>query len=199
MMSIRKKTEEGFALLLAIIISSVMLAIGVSVLKISVNQVNLATTARESEFAFQAAHAGVDCLAYWRNESAISYTRILTYDQFYAQSMPPINCFGFPSTAAASSRLRLQNDEGHSSTDVYFYDLDWGSPVRCTRMRMTIVNAYGADLAIPYPSPIIGNSTAKICKAGTICNYIVSDGYNRSCDETDSSIFSIQREIVYEF
>lgn len=58
MKQVLKNREGGFALLLALIVSSVVLAIGISILNISVNQINLSATARESEFSFQAAHIG---------------------------------------------------------------------------------------------------------------------------------------------
>ncbi len=198
MMYVRQETEKGFALLLAIIVSSVVLAIGVSILKISVNQVALSTTARESEFAFQAAHAGVDCMTYWRNEKATEYTEQRTTSEFVAASTPSIHCFGFGTDNDNSFKLRLVEDGASGTIDQYYYQFDWGSPLRCTKVRLAIINAYAGDFTIE-PNLFVGNTAEKICTEGTVCSVVVSDGYNRTCSEVGTSIYSVQREITQEF
>ncbi len=57
----------GFALLLTLIISSVALSIGLSLLDITVKQLSLGATARESEIAFQVAATAMNCLQFARN------------------------------------------------------------------------------------------------------------------------------------
>ena len=53
--------EEGFALLLTIIVVGVLLSIGLAVLDLTVKQVQLSSNAKDSELAFQAANAGMEC------------------------------------------------------------------------------------------------------------------------------------------
>jgi Tfp pilus assembly protein PilX len=63
--------SEGFALILALLVASVALAIGLSLLDITVKQLTLNTTVQESEVAFQAAAAGMNCLQFARNQEPI--------------------------------------------------------------------------------------------------------------------------------
>jgi hypothetical protein len=188
------KTQHGFALLLALVISSVVLAIGVSILHVSVNQINLSATARESEFAFQASHAGVDCLMYWRSEKALEFI-----DVAGTINRPAINCFsGSPITSSDRSFFPTS---GTGYVREYINEFQWGAPARCTNVSMFVINAFDTtDAVVNFGNNRgIGDGGTKTCKSGNICTVIVSAGYNRACNELNSTIFSVQREIVVEF
>jgi hypothetical protein len=190
----RKKNEKGFALLLAVIVSSVMLSIGVSILKISVNQVNLSTTARESEMSFQAAHAGIECLTYWRHEKADEFI-----DAARVGSNPSITCFGNTPLGVERQTFVLG---GNSYLHSYEHTFQWGTPTRCTALVTYVINAsLGTQDAVVDMTfhEGVGSNGMKTCVAGNICTVIVSDGFNRACADVDASIFSIQREITVEF
>ena len=184
-----QKKQEGFALLLAIIISSVVLAIGLSILNISVNQINLSATARESEFAFQTAHAGMDCIWYWRLENADDYSEL-------DPTLPPIDCFGVVPIDSEETTLRSV-PEGHINS--YEYTFEWGSPARCTDVEMVVFNASAGDLSWTFSNTGVGTDGHKECQQGNVCTVLFSQGYNRSCEELATSIFSVQRELVVEF
>jgi hypothetical protein len=186
--------NNGFALLLALIISSVVLAIGVSILHISVNQINLSATARESEIAFQAAHAGVDCLMYWRNEKSAEFI-----DVSGTLANPTTNCFG--GGPIETSKQSYAPSSGTGWVREYINEYQWGSPLRCTNVSAYIINAYSTtNVTVNFGTDRgIGDNGVKTCNAGTICTVIISDGYNRACNELDSTIFSVQREIVVEY
>ncbi len=187
-------SQKGFALLLALIISSVVLAIGVSILHVSVNQINLSATARESEFAFQAAHAGVDCLMYWRNEKSLEFIDVLG-----TLNNPATNCFG--GVPIATSKRSYVPTSGIGYVREYVNKFQWGSPARCTDVSMYVINAYGTNNAVVNfgVNRGVGNNGVKTCNAGTVCTVVISAGYNRACNELDSTIFSVQREIVVEY
>ncbi len=188
-----KQQKKGFALLLALIVSSVVLAIGVSILQISVNQINLSATARESEIAFQAAHAGVDCQWYWKNEKSTDY---LSGDN--PPRNPAITCFG--GAPLDSSSARLSTGRGDGTVERFNATFSWGTPARCTKTSMYILNATGpGDFEVDFQNEGVGDDGTKTCKAGNVCTVLISDGYNRACSEVDSSIFSVQREITVEF
>lgn len=188
----KTNTENGFALLLALIISSVVLAIGVSLLNISVNQINLSTTARESEFAFQASHAGIDCMSYWRSEKASAYTSSTT-----ATANPSVNCF--TKAPQTTSKTVLSQVAGQSVSYKYTNVFEWGSPLRCTSVDMYVMNAYNQQITLPFANKAVGTNGSKVCKVGNTCTVLISDGYNRACGEIGTSIFSIQRELTVEF
>jgi hypothetical protein len=193
---IHAHTQSGFALLLSIIISSVVLAIGVSLLHVSISQINLASTARESEIAFQAAHAGVDCLWYWRYASATELPFIQS-----TNPAPTFSCF----SKSPYTKAYLRENVTGGFIDTYSYRFSWGSGLtgdRCSEIDMYIMQPAGAATISKNFVNVnkgIGNGGQKNCPAGNLCTIIVSRGYNRVCSDINSSIFTIQRELTVEF
>ena len=57
--------KRGYALMLSIVVSSVVLAIGLSLLNIVRKELILSSIGRESQFAFYAADSGIECAFYW--------------------------------------------------------------------------------------------------------------------------------------
>ena len=60
----KNKYNRGFALFLASLIASLMLALGVAMFTIAQKQVRISSIARESQFAFYAADAAAECALY---------------------------------------------------------------------------------------------------------------------------------------
>ena len=75
--SISRK-ERGFTILLAALVASLVLAIGISVFTIAQKQVILSSLGRNSQYAFYAADTGAECGLYWD----------LRYD-FFGVTAPP--------------------------------------------------------------------------------------------------------------
>jgi hypothetical protein len=57
--------KRGFTLLIAALISSVVLALGVAIFEIAIKQVTLSSMGRESQFAFYSADTAAECALYW--------------------------------------------------------------------------------------------------------------------------------------
>jgi len=77
MIKIKKIRSSGVTLLLAILISSVALTLGLGVSIILLGELGLAGTAKESLEAFYAADAGIECALYWDiKQSAFSTTTV---------------------------------------------------------------------------------------------------------------------------
>lgn len=67
--------QRGFTLLVAVVLSSVALAIGLSLLNISYKQVLLASAAKQSQNAFYAADSVLECVLYFDQQlDAFNYT-----------------------------------------------------------------------------------------------------------------------------
>jgi hypothetical protein len=62
-----KNTNKGYTLLFSVIISSLVLAVGISILSISKKEFALSSSARESAYAFYAADSGLECVLYHDN------------------------------------------------------------------------------------------------------------------------------------
>ncbi|HXK39131.1 MAG TPA: hypothetical protein VJ043_03525 [Candidatus Paceibacterota bacterium] len=59
------RTNRGFTLLLAALVASITLAIGVSIFEITQKQVILSSLGRDSQFAFYTADTGAECALYY--------------------------------------------------------------------------------------------------------------------------------------
>jgi Tfp pilus assembly protein PilE len=57
--------RRGFTLILAVILTSVVLAVSLALLDIAYKQVILASTARQSQYAFYAADSALECALYY--------------------------------------------------------------------------------------------------------------------------------------
>ncbi len=60
-----KESKRGFTLLFAILVSVMVLAVGASIINITLKQVILSGSGRESQFAFYAANTGMECALFW--------------------------------------------------------------------------------------------------------------------------------------
>lgn len=68
----KSSKQRGYTLLFAVLVSSVVLSIGISILNISKKEFLLASSARESTTAFYAADSGLECAMYW-NDGSIDF------------------------------------------------------------------------------------------------------------------------------
>jgi len=59
------RESKGFTLLLAALVASIVLSIGAAIFSIALKQVSLASTGKNSQFAFYAADSGAECALYW--------------------------------------------------------------------------------------------------------------------------------------
>ncbi len=57
--------SRGFTLLLAALVGSLVLALGLSIVAIARKSVTLSSIGRDSQFAFYAADSGAECALYW--------------------------------------------------------------------------------------------------------------------------------------
>lgn len=62
---IHNSSSRGFTLFIAVIVSSLFLAIGFSLASLSVKQQIISSIGKESQFAFYAADTGIECALYW--------------------------------------------------------------------------------------------------------------------------------------
>lgn len=65
MRTLHSHTQRGFTLLLAALVSSIVLALGVSIYQLAVKQIELSSLGRDSQFAFFAADTGAECALFW--------------------------------------------------------------------------------------------------------------------------------------
>ena len=61
----KKFSKKGFALLYAVLVSSLFLAIGATIASATLQNLIFSQSGRESQFAFYSADSGVECALYW--------------------------------------------------------------------------------------------------------------------------------------
>ena len=86
--------NRGFAMLFSVLISSLLVVIGLSIFNITLKELTISTSARESQIAFYAANSGMECALYWDlKENAFAKS---TDDYARVASMTPQpTCNGF--------------------------------------------------------------------------------------------------------
>lgn len=84
-----KRTQRGFALLIAVIFMSVMLSFGLALGSLGYKQQVLASSAIESQYAFYAADAALECALF-----ADQQLNTFAYTSYNANTPPSITCDG---------------------------------------------------------------------------------------------------------
>lgn len=193
MVNKRTQQNDGFALLLTLLVVTVLISIGVSILSLSITQVRLASNARDSEVAFHAANAGLECALYWR--------RVKATQMESGSNIRPMGCFG-DNTPDNYSQTQITSGVTGGNVYRYRYQFEWGTPVRCTQID-TIVGSSalsGSGLTIPnmrnYIAGYPGNNT-KQCDPGTKCSVISVQGYNKPCSAVND-YGTVQREVLLQ-
>ena len=97
------RAQRGFALLIAVIFMSVMLTLGLTLGSLAYKQEVIASSAIESQYAFYAADAGLECALY-----ADQQENLFSYDP--STNVPPqMTCDGSaPESSAIASRTASQ-------------------------------------------------------------------------------------------
>ena len=85
------KLKHGFTLLLSILVVSVVLSVGLGIFDIMTKELKLSGIGRESQVAFYAADAGVECFFYWEIKHPDLADSAFAY---YDSNPPTISCAG---------------------------------------------------------------------------------------------------------
>lgn len=189
--------NAGFALLITMVVVSVVLAVGISLMNITVQQINLSITGRDSEIAIHAAQAGRECIDmllldpasdFFQRSEHVSGNIAGTYD-----------CIGREVELGSG----MPAPYSLNSSDVYEYRLvsagspgvTWnnGDQDVCTQTDLYVIFApSGTDLAVTFSAQGL---QSYICPAGEVCPVYFSRGFNRACDDLNS-LRTVQREIT---
>lgn len=189
--------QAGFALLISLVVVGVVISVGLSILDLSIKQVRLSSNAKESELAFHAANAGMECARYWRREES---DRIEN-----GQTISP-TCFGAAPVTNTVNPVPGANITGDGDVFQYEYEFTWGGGAeqRCTSINMVVAStsALGVGVTttnmislIPGYPPVTSD---KYCNPGSRCSTISVRGYNLQCANKNG--FGVaQREVLIEF
>lgn len=206
MMHFFKKPESGFALLMTLLVVSVIISVGLTILDVTIKQVRLSSNAKESEIAFHAASAGLECAQYQRrNQAAV----------MEAGTTLTADCFGVrvartnsTVTSISSNSITVTPANASTTSYHYAYQVTWGpnNEKRCSHVDTIIINAPTATGTVNQTdmSAIIPGypSSGKTCPTGGICTVVAVKGFNRACPDSPSARFpagTVQREVLLEY
>lgn len=185
------KDKTGFALLMTLIVVSVLISIGLTVLDLSIKQVRLSTNARESEIAFHAANAGMECARYVRRAASSTMEA--------GGAITP-SCFS--GTLQNNTRNTISSN-ANGAVYRYLYEITWASGQHCSQVTALVASATqgGAGLIIPNMQTLVtgypeGNT--KTCGAGERCTVLSVRGFNRPCTSVNG-YGVVQREVLLQF
>ena len=111
--------SRGFAMLFSVLISSLLVVIGLSIFNITLKELTISTSARESQIAFYAANSGMECALYWdlKGNGLRSAFASTTGDIASAQSVSAL-CNGVKVNSATSATTEFEfkvNNSGDSN------------------------------------------------------------------------------------
>jgi hypothetical protein len=144
MKGINIKKNKGFALLFSVLIASLLLTIGLSILSIALKELDISSATERSIHAFYAADSGVECVKYW------------DLKHFPPQVPPKCDTGPCQITCGSISNLSLtfsgSDVDGFFGTDFFLLTSDTEGPnfnLSVTRDTgdLTTVKSYGRDTA----------------------------------------------------
>lgn len=192
--------QSGFALLITILVLSVVVAVTLAIVELSIKQLKLSTDSTDSEIAFHAANAGLECARYTRRKES---------DAFESGTNVTFNCFGTTVTAATVPVGFVTNPNplvaANARVSRYRQNITWGSAPnqRCTSMDITAMVATSSFTIGGPGGQTLKNhinsyeTDAKTCVAGERCTIMSIIGYSSACNAT-SSAGVLKREILLE-
>ncbi len=157
---IHNKENKGFALLFAVLISSVLLSIGLSIFNLTLKELILSSSGRESQFAFYAADTGAECALYWDSKGT---------DIFAVNSNPRTPNPASPDCVGQA--ITIDNFVGARTPTS-----------ATTRFNVVIPNLDYLGNPAPYCAIV---TISKTDVGGIIETDIDSRGYNTDCASTD--------------
>jgi len=149
-----KQKKRGFALLVAVVFMSVMLAFGLALASLAYKQQVIASSAIQSQYAFYAADAALECALYYDQQE-----QTFDYDN-YAIYLDPQN--GFPTIQCGGGQSQVGSGPGGN-------DYDENQWISSTQLSLDS-NTRCADITVYKASPGSG-----------FTNYIFSQGYDVPC------------------
>jgi hypothetical protein len=189
--------QTGFALLMTLLVVAVVVSITLAVIELSIKQLALSVTAKDSEVAFYAANAGMECARYARRMASTSLENITPVPNI------SFNCFNRTQNLSLENHP-LSRTGGNGTIYRYRSEVSWGTNDRCSVVDMVVLNVPDtetADMQISNFNSLYAGFPAgdtKTCSPGAKCTVAQVTGYNRPCGSLTLP-GTVRREILLEF
>lgn len=168
--SFGRSKEKGFAILFAVLTGSVLLSIGISIFNLTVKELILSSSGRESQFAFYAADTGAECALYWDINAFEVFATSTSNNNPNPAAQSCVDSIGAPQVLSKEILVRMSDSAS-------------------TRFSLTIP----VDGGEPYCATII---VTKRLVNGIVATEIDSRGYN-TCDVNDRTRVERALRVTY--
>lgn len=160
-----KTSQRGFTVLLAALVSSIALALGMSIFSLAQKEITLSSLGRDSQLAFYAADTGAECALYWDMRSGSFVT-----------TTPPakVTCDGQDAAVNA-----VNNGEGAAWQSTAF--------TFSFESKGAAASGYCSQMTVTKAKPLGGGATASTT--------IHADGYSVPCGSLLTSSRALERSV----
>lgn len=100
------RAKKGFVMLFSVLISSMLVVIGLSIFNITLKELTISTSGRESQVAFYAANSGIECALYWNlkgNGSRSAFASTTAQEEIDSAKTVPAVCNAVTVNSATSA------------------------------------------------------------------------------------------------
>ena len=148
--TLKAKSSDGYALLLSVVVSGLILAIGLGLLSIIEKALTLSSAGRESQIAFYAADAGSECALFWDRKHEGRLSSVFATS---TSSVPPVSGIFCAGTDIASTWTILDVTANSANTS-FDMTLENGACVtvvvqKTNSGRKTLVESRGHNSCSP--------------------------------------------------
>jgi Tfp pilus assembly protein PilX len=191
--------QKGFVLLFSVLVSSLVLSVGISIISIALKQVVLSGSGRDSQFAFYTANTGAECALYWDLSGDITNKPVFaTSNQGVTFDVAEVKCL--------DSQLAVDNTDRNSTcTPNISSDTGWcidtsaNPSIIKTKFRISYDKAGNNVTDKPYCADVI--VTKEIVQSGPNAGLVgtttvTSRGYN-TCDSANPR--RIERALEFSY
>ncbi len=182
--------QQGFTLLLAALIASIVLSIGVAVYTIAQHEVTLSSLGRDSQFAFYAADTAAECALFWDYRY-----------NYFAQITPAgVN----PTCDQQPVSFAVTDVNGNTLNQPYSYPYEYSSTnnINLFQDTATTTGGYCVQVSVEkcnYPFKTDGSNGCDTSQPPSIHARIIADGYNVSCANIGSAPNAVQRTVELDY
>lgn len=170
-----KKNNKGFTIFFALLVGGLALSVGVAIYDLAVREIDLSSTATQSQYAIYAADTGAECALYWDFKCTSGY------------------CDSGSAFATSSASVYPPDNSGLNCAGI---DISGAS-------NRTVVKPLGAGAATTTftitfsPQPYC--ATVEVAKSGTPTKTtIISRGYN-TCTASAGSAARLERALQVSY
>ena len=170
--------RRGFALMIAALVASIVLALGASIYDVSIKQLTLSSLSRESQFAFYAADTAAECALYWDSRELYFGTTTPSGITPVCDSATPLAITAYEGTPAVTDYEGVPSGGAETPPYTYpYYEIFNFSP-----------NGYCANVTV-----------TKTQVGAVVSTVIHANGYNTPCASISTSRISLERTVELSY